>query len=598
MADYYVAKDGDDNGAGTIGDPFLTVMHGIDALSSGDTLYIRAGTYTEGIHGIPSGGGSWESATTVQAYNNEVVTINGAWSEYVYYTSSDDWIVIADIIFDGVAGTKSALSIGNTATYQRIQDCEIKNSAWNAIIIKGDHNEFLRCDIHDSGQDADRGHGIYIKGNYTLIEDCQVYNHNGHGIHVFDNDDLECHDNVIRGNLVHDNDLDLSGYYGDDAPGIGVYLDDNNQVYNNIVYSENSRGIQVGGGAGATLVYNNTIYDCRDYGIVINSSGGDYGPATNTVARNNIAYGCGTNIYDVGTDTVQDHNITTNPDFVNAGAHNFHLQSTSDARDAGATIALVTDDYDDVARPQGEGYCIGAFEYAGGDMSIVVDIDHEGGDLSEYDSTVIDGGDLSVGGGAALAGTNYGLSCLIDDATAIYGQIALPAPESSKVRLRFYIDPNSLTMADGDQFDIVSSDNALFFVRLYNDGGSYKIIFKIKDDASAYKTITSGAISDAEHYVEAYEYGAAGTGTSELWVDGVSQGTQSDLDNDTRVTQFTYLRMGAVTGIDAGTHGTLYLDELVINDDGNEIGPLVSTPKNTGKDAMRRQRWQLWTGGG
>ena len=41
----YVATDGSDSGAGTIGDPYLTWQKGIDETEAGDTLYIRGGVY-------------------------------------------------------------------------------------------------------------------------------------------------------------------------------------------------------------------------------------------------------------------------------------------------------------------------------------------------------------------------------------------------------------------------------------------------------------------------------------------------------------------------------------------------------------------------
>ena len=42
---YYVATDGDDDGAGTIGDPWLTWNKGFRNVDAGDTLYIRGGIY-------------------------------------------------------------------------------------------------------------------------------------------------------------------------------------------------------------------------------------------------------------------------------------------------------------------------------------------------------------------------------------------------------------------------------------------------------------------------------------------------------------------------------------------------------------------------
>ena len=44
-ATYYVATDGDNGDAGTIGAPWATVGYAADQMSAGDTCYIRGGTY-------------------------------------------------------------------------------------------------------------------------------------------------------------------------------------------------------------------------------------------------------------------------------------------------------------------------------------------------------------------------------------------------------------------------------------------------------------------------------------------------------------------------------------------------------------------------
>jgi hypothetical protein len=64
-------------------------------------------------------------------------------------------------------------------------------------------------------------------------------------------------------------------------------------------------------------------------------------------------------------------------------------------------------------------------------MAVVADIDLESGDLSEFSGTVTDGGDLSVTQAAALAGSEYGLQCVIDDTTAVYGYVLLGSPNTS-----------------------------------------------------------------------------------------------------------------------------------------------------------------------
>src|SRR5262245_25023332 len=45
-ADYYVATSGNDNGEGTLAHPFASIARAQQAASSGDTVYVRGGTYT------------------------------------------------------------------------------------------------------------------------------------------------------------------------------------------------------------------------------------------------------------------------------------------------------------------------------------------------------------------------------------------------------------------------------------------------------------------------------------------------------------------------------------------------------------------------
>ncbi len=44
---YVVATNGDDDNPGTAASPWLTIAKGLSMLPEGETLYIRAGTYTK-----------------------------------------------------------------------------------------------------------------------------------------------------------------------------------------------------------------------------------------------------------------------------------------------------------------------------------------------------------------------------------------------------------------------------------------------------------------------------------------------------------------------------------------------------------------------
>jgi hypothetical protein len=67
----------------------------------------------------------------------------------------------------------------------------------------------------------------------------------------------------------------------------------------------------------------------------------------------------------LGSGNTEDHNLTTDPNFVDGAADDLRLQDGSAAIDGGMTIDSVPTDISGVPRPQGIAYAIGAYEYHG-----------------------------------------------------------------------------------------------------------------------------------------------------------------------------------------------------------------------------------------
>ena len=217
-------------------------------------------------------------------------------------------------------------------------------------------------------------------------------------------------------------------------------------------------------------------------------------------------------------------------------------------------------------------------------MAELFDIGHEA-DLSEYDSTVTDGGDLSQGS-PGLAGTSGRMECLIDDTTSIYG-VKNQVDTSNRIRFRFYLDPNSLSIPDNQNFlimTLIQSDASRLFgcqLKWSPGASSYVLFFTANDDEDVAHTIDDyDLVSDTEMLIEVDLQRETGDGNDdgsiEAWIDGVSIGSLADVGNWTAWLDMTYFRVGAVGWIDAGTSGTFYLDEFKANDDGSEIGPVVT----------------------
>ncbi len=182
----------------------------------------------------------------------------------------------------------------------------------------------------------------------------------------------------------------------------------------------------------------------------------------------------------------------------------------------------------------------------------------ESGDTSAWTNEVDPDNDLLVNGNVALYGS-FGLKARIDDTNSMY--VAKTFTDKSRFRARFYFDPNSLTMPTATGFIISQGRDASgvsYQVELgYTTASGYRVRTQVYNDAQVLAVGSWVNISDNPHFVE-IDWKAADTGTTNgylsLWVDGVAQGSQTGIDNDTRVVN--EVRLGAVAGIEAGTGGT------------------------------------------
>ena len=268
--------------------------------------------------------------------------------------------------------------------------------------------------IHDTGNmgiDCDgAGHPVYnsvVRGNL-------IYNVGGRGIEM-----ENAFNSITENNVIYNSNkwgINYINYgYGPDYNSDKEYRGDNTNaiVRNNLIYNTAEAGIVLNAAAGVKI-YNNTIhknYTTKGYfaGIALCSYGGF--PCINTDIRNNIISECdayaiwvespslqlqglimNNNLYyhstktkthffknTGGTYTLAEYRAATgqevnsqfaNPSFVSVSGSNFHLNSTSPAKDAGATLSAVPTDLEGAARPAGAKLDIGAYEISGTQVSL------------------------------------------------------------------------------------------------------------------------------------------------------------------------------------------------------------------------------------
>ena len=382
-ATYYVATTGNDSSPGTLSRPFRTFARAVDVLQPGDTLYIRGGLYTEQIDLQRNNKtGTAGAYITIAGYPSERPIIRYASSTEASYgpikaRGNRGYLIFENFVLDGVNDTLQtgwSIAFGNHHFIAR--NIEIKNFKNSGLAIGGNDIQIINCKIHDqvspSGQPGQRFYGIYWQsGSNGLIDGNEIYNNPGGGIQIYPGPVANL---VVRNNSIHDNNPLASSVVGGIlVQGKSTTPITNTKIYNNLVYRNGSAptavsapGIQINAYANGTKVWNNTVYENKSEGIILRPY------STNTTVQNNISYhNRSGNYLNTGTDTIYDHNLTTDPRFVNSDVFDFRLQAHSPAIRCGVILSEVSTDIRGLLRSSGvdDGYDLGAYAFDGSDSN-------------------------------------------------------------------------------------------------------------------------------------------------------------------------------------------------------------------------------------
>ena len=102
----------------------------------------------------------------------------------------------------------------------------------------------------------------------------------------------------------------------------------------------------------------------------------------------------------------------------------------------------------------------------------------------------------------------------------------------SRYRMRFYLDPNSITMANNDYHNLLrgmQASGAGVTGQFRYQSGSYKFNLLVLDDLVGYRNTNIYSLRDEPHYIEIEWVSGAGNGYLSLWIDGVLRQTLSGL---------------------------------------------------------------------
>jgi MYXO-CTERM domain-containing protein len=393
---YVVAPGGDDGASGLAGSPWATLQHAADSVVAGDTVSVEPGEYA-GFNVTRSG--SMGAPITFSAKPGVIITSpNGqTGQDGINIEDTDNGEVVAYVVVEGFdcsnmprAGIRTAVSSHVTIRHNKAD----QNGVWG--ILTGFADDVLIED-NECSRSGDE-HGIYVSnsGDRPIIRRNVLWSNNANGIHMNGDASLGgdgvISNALVEGNIIYDNGL---------AGGSGINCDgvSDSRIQNNLIFNTHASGIslyQIDGGEPSqnNVIANNTILVASNGRWALNIREG----AVNNKVRNNILLNEHSfrGAIDIAMDAlpgfVSNNNVMidrftldeggsvlelqawqaatgqdmassiTPPTFAAAGSDDYHLQPASEGVDQGTEMEAPGADLDGIARPQGAGFDIGAYE--------------------------------------------------------------------------------------------------------------------------------------------------------------------------------------------------------------------------------------------
>jgi parallel beta-helix repeat protein len=315
----YVAPNGNDSNNGSISSPFKTIDAASAAAKPGNTVYVRAGTYTGNVR--VQANGSAAQPITIKPYPNEKVLLSGAGSqagqEFVMIESSS-YVVFSGFEISSSADTGLAVFDSHHVTVSNnvVHDSYTQGILLESSVIQNSHDNSIvgNTVYHNVLQNAPVG-----KPNVIWAE----------GITASDS-----MNSLIIGNTVYEN-------YGE---GIGALRSSNTQIIGNVARDNYSVNIYLDNAPG-TLVDRNLVYATGNPNFLMKGSQRSIGIAaaieqysnftpmklSSVIVRNNIAIGNRYGFYYGAYDYAygMQNAVVANNTFVNNTDANIHIDASA-----------------------------------------------------------------------------------------------------------------------------------------------------------------------------------------------------------------------------------------------------------------------------
>jgi hypothetical protein len=275
--DYYVSPSGNDGNPGTLASPFLTIGRSANAAQAGDTVYIRSGVYSEGVHFTRSGTAA--APIRVRAYPQETPVVDGNG----HTVPGGPWDVL----------------VGVSGDHVQIYGIEVRYSSGMGVTLGGKYDLADGLNSHHHQQN-----GILVvgAGDHSVVQNCRVWSNCMTNVDGGSTDGWasglsaarQPTGAVIRGNVV----------YGNWGEGLSTYEAQGTLIEDNVVYDNWSANVYISDALDVlfqrNLVYatGNTVYASgTQVGVMLGDEKQTLGPSQRNTVVNNLVVGTRRNFY-------------------------------------------------------------------------------------------------------------------------------------------------------------------------------------------------------------------------------------------------------------------------------------------------------------
>ncbi|MBL8924464.1 MAG: right-handed parallel beta-helix repeat-containing protein [Myxococcaceae bacterium] len=418
--------------------PTANLSQELAALTPGDELVLRGGTYTLGTSQLAiNRSGTAALPIVIRGKTGERAHITRPNQNQNIADISGRYLVFRDLEF---SGGSAGLRFLSNASFITIEGCNVHDTGDVAIRANdsgGTYDGFriLRNEVHHTN---DTGEAMYLGCNSNacrfangVIEGNWVHHTNGTSVLQGDGIELKegSYNNVIRDNVIHDTKYPCLTLYSAAAnastPNVvernvlwrcgdhGIQVSQDALIRNNIILGAVNDGIsvqshaQVSGGSGDVRIVNNTVLDVNGAGIAVR------GAMAPVLVANNAVYvqsGAALFVNSSGTNVTFSNNVGVGSGMLGAGnlANDFVSASYANLPPndvfpktgsaligAGLASAAPPDDFNGTARSTPT--TVGAYQFAAANPGWTV--------VAGFKGTM---GGGSAGGGSAGGGSAGG----------------------------------------------------------------------------------------------------------------------------------------------------------------------------------------------